>query len=226
VQERFERITGGKLAEGYGLSEAPTATHANPVLGLRKNGTIGVPLPDVEAKIMDGETGEKEMPLGEVGELVVRGPQVMQGYWNKAEETKLVLRDGWLYTGDMAKIDEDGFFTIVDRKKELILAGGYNIYPREIEEVLYENPKVKEAVCYGIPDEYRGQTVKCAIVLKEGESATADEIIDFCRPSLAKFKVPKIIEFRSELPKSLIGKVLRRVLVEEEEAKRKEVGKA
>jgi len=221
VQERFERVTGGKLVEGYGLSEAPTATHANPALGLRKNGTIGVPLPDVEAKIMDGETGEKEMPVGEVGELVIRGPQVMQGYWNKPEETKLVLRDGWLYTGDMAKVDEDGFFAIVDRKKELILAGGYNIYPREIEEVLYENTKVKEAVCYGVPDEYRGQTVKCAIVLKEGETATAEEIIDYCRPNLAKFKVPKIIEFRSELPKSLIGKVLRRVLVEEEEAKSK-----
>ncbi len=174
---------------------------------------------------MDAETGEKEMPLGEVGELVIRAPQMMKGYWNRPDETKTVLRGGWLYTGDMAKMDEDGFFSIVDRKKELILAGGYNIYPREIEEVLYEHPKIKEAVCYGIPDEYRGQTVKCAIVLKEGQSATEEEIIEFCRPNLARYKVPKIIEFRSELPKSLIGKVLRRVLVEEE-ARRKEADRA
>jgi len=217
VQQRFEELTGGKLSEGYGLSEAPTATHANPVKGMRKAGTIGVPLPDVEAKIMDMETGEKEMPVGEIGELVISGPQVMKGYWNRPEETEMVLRNGWLYTGDLAKMDEDGFFSIVDRKKELILAGGFNIYPREIEEVLYEHPKVKEAVCYGVPDPYRGQTVKVAIVLKEGETATADEIIEFCRPLLARYKVPKLVEFREELPKSLIGKVLRRVLVEEEE---------
>jgi long-chain acyl-CoA synthetase len=225
VQQTFEKLTGGKLAEGYGLSEAPTATHANPVVGLRKTGSIRVPLPDVEANIMYADTGEKEMPPGEVGELVIRAPQVMKGYWNRPDETEMVLRDGWLYTGDMARIDEDGFFSIVDRKKELIIAGGFNIYPRDVEEVLYEHPKVKEAVCYGVPDEYRGQTVKCAIVLKEGMTATADEIIEFCRPNLAKYKVPKIIEFRTELPKSLIGKVLRRVLVEEEEAKRKAAGK-
>ncbi|MEE8385525.1 MAG: long-chain fatty acid--CoA ligase, partial [Dehalococcoidia bacterium] len=181
VQQTFEKLTGGNLLEGYGLSEAPTATHATPVTGLRKAGSIGIPLPDVEARIMDGETGEKEMPLGEVGELAIRAPQVMKGYWNRPDETELVLRDGWLYTGDMARIDEDGFFSIVDRKKELILAGGYNIYPREVEEILYEHPKVKEAVCYGIPDEYRGETVKVAIVLKDGESATAEEIIEFCR---------------------------------------------
>ncbi len=226
VQQTFERLTGGKLSEGYGLSEAPTATHANPVVGLRKTGTIGIPLPDVEAKIMDAEIGEKEVPLGEVGELVIRAPQVMKGYWNRPDETEMVLRDGWLYTGDMARIDEDGFFSIVDRKKELIIASGFNVYPRDIEEVLYEHPKVKEAVCYGVPDEYRGQTVKCAIVLKEGESATEEDIIEFCKPNLARYKVPKIIEFRTELPKSLIGKVLRRVLVDEEEAKRKEAGKA
>ncbi|MEE8471089.1 MAG: long-chain fatty acid--CoA ligase [Dehalococcoidia bacterium] len=219
VQQEFERLTGGKLVEGYGLSEAPTATHANPLIGLRKTGSIGVPLPDVEAKLMDAETGQKEMPVGEIGELVVKCPQVMREYWNRPEETKMVLRDGWLYTGDLAKMDEDGFFSIVDRKKELIIASGFNIYPREVEEVLYEHPKVKEAVCYGIPDPYRGQTVKVAIVLKEGETATADEIIEFSRQHLARFKVPKLVEFRDSLPKSLIGKVLRRVLVEEEAQK-------
>lgn len=216
VQQKFEELTGGKLVEGYGLSEAPTATHCNPIMGKRKIGSIGVPLPDVEAKIMDMETGEKEMPIGEVGELVIKAPQVMKGYWNRPEETQMVLRNGWLYTGDLAKMDEDGFFSIVDRKKELIIAGGYNIYPREVEEVLYEHPKVKEVACYGVPDPYRGQTVKVAIVLKEGQTATEEEIIEFCRERLARYKIPKLVEFRTELPKSPIGKVLRRVLMEEE----------
>ena len=216
VQQAFEDLTGGKLVEGYGLSEAPTATHCNPIMGMRKMGSIGVPFPDVEAKIMDIETGENEMPLGEVGELAIRSPQVMKGYWNRPEETEMVLRQGWLYTGDLATMDEDGFFSIVDRKKEMILAGGYNIYPREVEEVLYEHPKVKEAVCYGIPDPYRGQTVKVCIVLKEGESAAPEEITEFCRTRLARFKLPRLVEFREELPKSPIGKVLRRALVEEE----------
>jgi long-chain acyl-CoA synthetase len=219
VQQQFEQITGGNLSEGYGLSEAPVVVTANPQVGKRKAGSIGVPFPDVEARIVDTETGEKEMPVGEVGELVIKGPQVMQGYWNRPEETKQVLRNGWLYTGDLARMDEDGFFFIVDRKKEMIIAGGYNIYPREIEEVLYEHPKVKEAVAYGVPHPYRGETVKVAIVLKEGETATPEEIIEFCRERLARFKVPKIVEFRDSLPKSLIGKVLRRVLVEEEKAK-------
>lgn len=219
VQQRFEELSRGKLVEGYGLSEASVVVTANPLIKMRKVGSIGVPFPDVEARIMDMETGEKEMPVGEVGELVVRGPQVMKGYWNRPEETDLVLRNGWLYTGDLARMDEDGFFFIVDRKKEMILAGGFNIYPREIEEVLYEHPKIREVACYGVPDPYRGQTVKVAIVLKEGESATADEIIEFCRPRLARFKVPKLVEFRKELPKSLVGKVLRRVLAEEEKAK-------
>jgi long-chain acyl-CoA synthetase len=220
VQQKFEELTGGKLVEGYGLSETPVVTHCNPVVGMRKVGSIGVPLPDVEARIMDMETGEKEMPIGEVGELVIRAPQVMKSYWNRPEETERALRQGWFYTGDLAKMDEDGFFSIVDRKKEMIIAGGYNIYPSEVEEVLYEQPKVKEAVCYGIPDPYRGQTVKVAIVLKGGETATPEEIIEFCRERLARYKVPKLVEFRKELPKSLIGKALRRVLVEEEEAKR------
>lgn len=221
VQQRFVELTGAKLVEGYGLSEAPTVTHCNPVVGMHKIGSIGVPYPDVEARIMDVETGEKEMPVGEVGELTIRAPQVMKGYWNRPEETAMVLRQGWLYTGDLAKMDEDGFFTIVDRKKELIIAGGFNIYPRDVEEVLYEHPKVKEAACFGVPDPYRGQTVKVAIVLKEGESATPEEIIEFCRERLARYKVPKLVEFRTDLPKSLIGKVLRRVLMEEEAKRQK-----
>jgi long-chain acyl-CoA synthetase len=219
VQEKFESLSRGRLVEGYGLSESPVVNLANPLTGKRKVGSIGVPYPDVEARIMDAETGQREMPVGEVGELCIKATQVMQGYWNRPEETEMVLRNGWLYTGDLATMDEDGFFSIVDRKKEMIIAGGFNVYPREIEEVIYEHPKVKEAVCYGAPDEYRGQTIKVCIVLKEGETATPEEIVDFCRPRLAKFKMPKLIEFRDDLPKSLIGKVLRRVLVEEEKAK-------
>ena len=225
VQQEFERLTGGKLAEGYGLSEAPVVVTAMPIMGVRKVGSIGVPFPNVEVKLMDADTGEEEVPLGEVGELVVRAPQVMKGYWNRPEETEMVLRGGWLYTGDLARMDDDGYLFIVDRKKEMIIAGGFNIYPRDVEEVLYEHPKVKEAACYGVPDPYRGQTVKVAIVLKEGESATEDEITEFCRARLARYKVPKLIEFTDELPKSLIGKVLRRVLVEREKAKMSEVQK-
>ena len=221
VQQKFEALTGGKLVEGYGLTEAAVVTHATPIYGLRKIGSIGVPFPDVESRIVDLETGEKEMPLGEPGELTVRAPQVMKGYLNRADETGQILRNGWLHTGDIAKMDEDGYFFIVDRKKEMIIAGGYNIYPREVEEVLYENDKVKECACYGVPDSYRGETVKVCIVLKEGQTATPEEIAEYCRTKLARFKVPKLVEFRTELPKSPIGKVLRRVLVEEEKQKQK-----
>ena len=221
VQQEFEELSGGKLVEGYGLSETSVVTHCTPATGKRRAGSIGLPFPDEEAKIMDIETGEKEMPIGKVGELVIKAPQVMKGYWNRPDETKLVLRNGWLYTGDIAKMDKDGFFFIVDRKKEMILAGGFNVYPRDIEEVLYEHPKIKEVVCYGVPDPYRGQTVKVAIVLKEGETATEDEIVEFCRERLARYKIPKLVEFRDSLPKTMIGKVLRRILVEEEEQKAK-----
>lgn len=221
VQQKFEKLTHGKLVEGYGLSEAPVVVTCNPVMGLRKVGSIGVPLPSVEAKIVDVERGDKEMPVGEIGELIVKAPQVMKGYWNRPEETSMVLRNGWLYTGDIAKMDSDGFFYIVDRKKEMIIAGGYNIYPREVEEVLYEHEKIKEAACYGVPDEYRGETVKVCVVLKEGQTATPEEIVEYCKTKLAKYKVPKKIEFRNELPKSPIGKVLRRVLIEEDKKKQK-----
>ena len=221
VQEKFEAITGGKLVEGYGLSEASPVTHANPVFGQNKIGTIGVPFPDTEARVVDVETGEKGLPPGEVGELVIKGPQVMKGYWNNPEETANTLRKGWLHTGDIARMDEEGYFQIVDRKKDMILgAGGYNIYPREVEDVLYQHPKVLEAAVAGIPVGLeRGERVKAYIVLKPGETATEEEMIAFCRENMARYKVPKFIEFRESLPKTMVGKILRRVLVEEEKKK-------
>jgi long-chain acyl-CoA synthetase len=218
VQQTFERLTGGRLVEGYGLTEASPVTHANPIWEGRREGSIGVPWPDTEARIVNPATGE-ELPVGEVGELVVRGPQVMRGYWNRPDATAETIRDGWLYTGDMARMDEDGYFYIVDRKKDIIIAGGFNIYPREVEDVLYSHRGVKEAVVVGVPDEYRGETVKAFIVPKEGHVLDESELVDFCRQNLAAFKVPRKIEFRNELPKSLVGKVLRRVLLEEEKAK-------
>lgn len=219
VQESFEALTGGKLVEGYGLSEATPVTHCNPIYGKRKEGSwIGVPLPDTEAAILDLETGERELGADDIGELCIRGPQVMKGYWNMPTETANSLRGGWLHTGDIARMDTDGFFQIVDRKKDMILGtGGYNIYPREVEDVLYEHPKVLEAAVAGVPvAKEKGERVKAYVVLKPGETATADEIIDYCRENLAYYKVPKFVEFRDELPKTMVGKVLRRVLVEEE----------
>jgi long-chain acyl-CoA synthetase len=222
VKRTFEELTGGKLVEGYGLSEAPTASHCNPVHGRVVPGSIGLPLPDIEAKIVDLETGTKDLPVGEIGELALRGPIVMEEYWNVPEETALVMRKGgWLLTGDIARMDEDGYFYIVDRKKDMILCSGYNVYPRDVEEVLFENPKVQEGAVAGIPDPRRGETVKAWIVLKPGETASEEEIIDFCRDKLAKFKVPTAVEFRDELPKTMVGKVLRRYL-REEELKKKE----
>lgn len=215
VQERFEELTGGKLIEGYGLTETSPVTHVNPIWDGCRNGTIGLPLPDTDAKIVNSETGE-EMPVGQIGELVIKGPQVMKGYWNRPEETAQSLRDGWFYTGDMATMDEDGFFTIVDRKKDMIIAGGFNIYPREVEEILYQHPAVKEVVVAGIPDPYRGETVKAFIVLRADVSVTDKELDAWCRERLAAFKVPRSYEFRDSLPKTLVGKVLRRKLLEEE----------
>ena len=220
VQKRFQELTGAKLVEGYGLSEATPVTHANPIYGENRVGTIGVPWPDTEVKIVDVETGEQVLGAGEAGELCIHGPQVMKGYWNMPEETANTLREGWLYTGDIAVMDEDGYFKIVDRKKDMILgAGGFNVYPREIEDVLYEHPKVLEVAAAGIPVAGKGERVKVYVVLKEGETATEEEIIAFCRENLAPYKVPKFVEFRTDLPKTMVGKILRRVLVEEDKKK-------
>lgn len=224
VQRRFETLTGARLVEGYGLTEASPVTHVNPIHpneANRRRRSIGLPLADTDVVIRDVETGQRDLPVGEVGELVIRGPQVMQGYWNRPEETQHVLRDGWLYTGDMARMDSDGFFYIEDRKKDMIKSGGENVYPREVEEVLCRHRKVKEAVVVGIPLGLRGELIKAYVVLMEGEQATAAELLDHCRKELAKFKVPKKLEFRSALPKTIVGKVLRRVLLEEELKKRK-----
>ncbi|KGK91169.1 AMP-dependent synthetase [Desulfosporosinus sp. HMP52] len=215
VAIRFGELTGGRLVEAYGLSEAAPATHLNPIFNSRV-GSIGVPAPNTDSKIMDLETGEKELPPGEIGELVVKGNQVMLGYWQRPEETTDVLKDGWLYTGDIAYKDEDGFFYIVDRKKDMIITGGYNVYPRDVEEVLYTHPAVREAVCAGISNPYWGEMVKAYIVIKEGLSVTEEEILKYCKSKLAVFKIPKAIEFRESLPKTAVGKVLRRFLVEEE----------
>jgi long-chain acyl-CoA synthetase len=215
VATEFERVThGGKVVEGYGLTEAGPVTHCNPILGRRKVGTIGVPFPDVDAKIVDLDTGTRDVPAGEVGELVVRGPNVMDGYWNAPAETALVLRDGWLHTGDVARVDEEGYFTIVDRKKELVIVSGYNVYPREVEEVLYAHPAVLEAGVIGVPDALRGEVVKAFVALRPGASASEAELIAHCARSLARFKVPASVEFRPELPKSIVGKVIRRALKE------------
>ena len=213
--QSFEKKTGATMYEGYGLSEASPTTHSTPRTGQRKPGSVGVPLPGTEAKIVDLETGTRTLPIRETGELVIRGPQVMKGYWNMPEETRQTIKNGWLYTGDIARMDEDGYFYIVDRKKDLIIAGGYNIYPREIEEVLYTHPAVLEAAVVGVPHPYRGETVKAYLVLKPGEKVTAQEIESFCRKNLAAFKVPKQFEFRSFLPKNAVGKILRRVLRDE-----------
>lgn len=225
VQEKFEKATGGKLVEGYGLSEASPITHANFLWDSKRvKGSIGVPWPDTDAVILSNESNEIA-PVKTIGELAIKGPQVMKGYWNKEEETMATFRDGWLLTGDLAYMDEDGYFYIVDRKKDMIIAGGYNIYPREIEEVLYENEKIQEAVVVGVPDPYRGETVKAFIALKEGVSCTEEEIDLFVRKYLAAYKVPRIYEFRNELPKTAVGKILRRALVEEEAKKHPRITK-
>ncbi|WP_287153154.1 long-chain fatty acid--CoA ligase [Candidatus Solincola tengchongensis] len=221
--ELIEKVKdmGIYFSEGYGLSESTALGIANPILGLKKAGSIGIPFPDNDVRLVDVEEGVEEVPRGEPGEIVMRGPLIMQGYWDNPEETAAQLREGWLHTGDIAIRDEDDYFFIVDRKKDMIISGGYNVYPREIDEVLFQHPKVAEAVAVGIPDEYRGETIKAFVVLKPGEEATAEEIISFCREKLAAYKVPRSVEFRSELPKSVVGKVLRKILREEEARKRK-----
>ena len=214
----FERRTGRAIWEGYGLSEGAPATF-NTYLRGSVGGSIGVPIPGTDVKIMDIETGEEEMPAGEPGELILKGPQVMKGYWNMPEETEKTLRDGWLYTGDIARMDADGYLYIVDRKKEVINASGFKVYPREVEEVLYEHPEVVEGVAVGVPDEYRGETVKVFVVKKEGSSLKEEDLIAYCKDNLAPYKVPQLVEFREELPKSAVGKLLKRVLADEERKK-------
>lgn len=221
VQQKFQAVISGSLVEGYGLTEASPVTHANLIYGNQIKGSIGIPWPNTEAAIFSMERGEFA-EVGEVGELLVRGPQVMKGYWNQPEETAAVFHQDWLKTGDMGYMDDNGYFYIVDRKKDLIIAGGYNIYPREIEEVLYEHEAVQEAVIVGIPDPYRGETVKAFIVLKENMVCSEEDLNKYCRENLAAFKVPRVYEFRKELPKTMVGKILRRVLLEEEKAKDRE----
>lgn len=215
IMRSFESKTGATVLEGYGLSETSPSTHCNPYFGPRKAGSVGIGLPSTDYKIMDLAEGEEELPPGEIGEIVIKGPQVMKGYWNMPEETEQSLRDGWFYTGDIAYMDEDGYLFIVDRKKDLIIAGGFNIYPRDVEEIIYEHPAIQEAVVVGVPDPYRGETVKAVVVLKEGQICTAEELIAYCRENMAAFKVPKIVEFRDEMPKTNVGKILRRKIREE-----------
>jgi long-chain acyl-CoA synthetase len=224
IQQRFQDATGGRLVEGYGLSESSPVAVGNPIFGQDRIGSIGLPVPDTEVKLVDTDAGEKEAGVGEEGELCIRGPQVMKGYWNLPTETANALRshdDGgnpWLHTGDIATMDEDGYFRIVDRKKDMILgAGGFNVYPREIEDLLYKHPKVFEAAAVGIPMGDKGERIKVYIVTKPGETATEAEIITFCKENLAAYKIPKLVEFRSELPKTTVGKILRRQLLAEEQ---------
>jgi len=222
VIHEFERVTGAVIVEGFGMTETTPVTHINPFAGgARKVGSVGVPISDTEARIVDLETGLNDMPLGKPGELIVKGPQIMKGYLNKPDETAYTLRNGWCFTGDIATMDEDGYFYIVDRKKDMIISGGFNIYPRDIDEVFYEHPKVQEACSIGIPDPKRGENVKVFVVLREGETATQEELIEYCKTKLATYKLPAEIEFRKELPKSTVGKVLRKELKAEEMEKRK-----
>jgi len=213
IIQRFEGLTGAQVVEGFGISEASPVTHINPIGGINKPGSIGLPMPDTESRIVSMEDGTRVVPLGEVGELCVRGPQVAAGgYYNMPAETASTFRDGWLYTGDMARMDEDGYTFIVDRKKDMILAGGYNIYPREIDEILFAHPNIQEACAKGIPDPYRGETVRAYVVPMPGSVLTEDEVIDWCRERLAAYKVPKSVVFVEELPKSAVGKILRKDL--------------
>jgi long-chain acyl-CoA synthetase len=228
VAEKFEAITGGRLVEGYGLTETSPVTHINPISGKRKFGTIGLPIPDTDCRIVDIDDPNKEMPRGEPGELAVAGPQVMKGYWNRPQETEEMIHQDqagtrWLYTGDIATMDDEGYFAIVDRKKDMILVSGFNVYPTDVEQVLYRHPKIMKVSVVGIPDETTGEAVKAFIVLREGESADAEEIIAWCRDEkhgLTAYRVPKHIEFRESLPETIVGKVLRRVLLEEEKQRK------
>lgn len=219
TKDRFEALTGGKLVEGYGLSEAPTATHCNPLQGENRAGSIGLPFPDVDCRIVSLDDGVTVLGVGEIGELAIRSPNVMKEYHAMPSETAISLRDGWLFTGDIARIDEDGYLYIVDRKKELIKPGGYQVWPREVEEEIAKHPKVLEVGVAGVPDAYRGETVKAWVVARPGETLTADEVRAWCKERMAPFKVPTHVEFRSELPKTTVGKILRRELVRQDKEK-------
>ncbi|MEH7014731.1 long-chain fatty acid--CoA ligase [Neobacillus niacini] len=212
VIKKFEEITGAPMVEAWGLSEATAGVTRNPIAGIRKVGSTGIPMVNLEVKIVDIATGTMEMPIGEPGEIIVKGPIVTTGYWKNPEETKKTIRDGWLHTGDIGTMDSDGYFYIVGRKKELIITGGFNVYPAEVEDVIYQHPAVLEAGVYGVPDSYRGETIKAAIVLKKDAILTAEEIQDWCRERITRYKVPRIIEFRESLPKTAVGKILRRQL--------------
>jgi long-chain acyl-CoA synthetase len=215
TKHRFEELTGGKLVEAYGLTEAHVASHANPIDGENRTGSIGLPLPGIDCKIVDPEDGSKELGVNEIGELIIKGPSIMKGYWNMPTETENSLRDGWLFTGDIARMDEDGYFYIEDRKKDMIIAGGYNVYPREVEEVLARHPGVLEVTVAGVPDLRRGETVKAWVVKKPGDTTTEEELMEWSKSELAKYKYPRLIEFREELPKTTVGKILKRELVKE-----------
>jgi long-chain acyl-CoA synthetase len=214
VRIDFEAMTHGKLVEGYGLSEAAPVTHCNPLNGDIRDGSVGLPLPNVDAAIMNPETGEL-LPVGAEGEIVVKGPNIMKGYWKRQEETEATFKNGWMRTGDLGRMDEEGYFYIMDRAKDLIIASGFNVYPREVEEVLFMHPAVQEAAVIGVPDPYRGETVAAFVVLKPGfeqSDTTRQDILAFCKKELTPYKVPKLLEFRENLPKTLVGKVLRREL--------------
>jgi long-chain acyl-CoA synthetase len=215
TKETFEKLTGGFLFEGYGLSETPTATHCNPNLGVNKIGSIGLPFPDVDAKIVDLDDEVTELAVGEIGELIIKAPQVFKGYHNMPTETRNSLREGWLYTGDIARMDEQGYFYIVDRKKEMIKVGGFQVWPREVEEVLQDHPAIQDVGVAGVPDPKRGEIVKAWIVLTEGKSLDREELKTWAKERMAKYKIPSEVEFRDELPKTHVGKLLRRELVRE-----------
>lgn len=216
----FEKKTGAVIVEGFGMTESTPVTHINPFAGSkRKVGSIGIPIPCTEARIVDLVSGTTDMPVGETGELIVRGPQVMRGYLNKPDETAQTVTDGWLHTGDIAMMDTDGYFFIVDRKKDMIICGGYNVYPRDVEEVFFSHPKVQEATAIGVPHPTRGESVKVFVVLKNGQTATEEELIEYCKGSLAAYKLPSSIEFRAELPKTNVGKVLKKDLRAETQKK-------
>jgi len=222
VKKRFIDVTGSKLVEGYGLSEASPVTHANPINGINKADSIGIPMPDTLCRIVDLESGKEEVEIGKEGELIVKAPQLMKGYWNHPEMTREAIREGWLYTGDVVKMDEDGYFRVVDRKKDIIIVKGFNVSPTEVEKVICTYPKVEDAAVVGIPHEYKGEVIKAYVVLKEGEEAEKYEIIEYLRNKIARFKVPSSIEFVESLPKNVMGKLLRRLLLEQEMKKRTE----